>query len=373
MPLYRWNDEGLSKVETTTFEEAQLRERYDLQRLLRDKPEALEDGLFIIAEEFSNWQDSYRSIDLLALDKQGHLVVIELKRTQTGDHSELQAIRYAAMLSTMTLEQVVDAHRLYLEQRAINEDARTRILAHLEVFDVADRQISTARPRIILASAGFSTELTTSVLWLRDGDMDIRCVKLQLYKIGDELLMDTGQVIPLPETADYLVKVRERREEEERRLQQVSPMKRIPGADAFRGVIEEVPEDDRQMLGRLYEWAVALGQDELAILETRLGSMNRSLWPYLRNVDRPLAIIYRAGYANALDLRPEVIRAHAPKSNGRIAELLGLYEYGTVNHLRLYTLPDGLLEALTDAYREADGPPTTPRPDTAPGSPAPAG
>lgn len=33
----------------------------------------------------------------------------------------------------------------------------------------------------------------------------------------------------------------------------------------------------------------------------------------------------------------------------------------------------GLLDALTDAYREANGPPpTTPPPDTAPDSPAPA-
>ena len=70
------------------------------------KPEHLEEGLFIVAEEFGNWQDSGRSIDLLAVDSENRLVVIELKRTQTGDHSELQAIRYAAMVANMTLEQV---------------------------------------------------------------------------------------------------------------------------------------------------------------------------------------------------------------------------------------------------------------------------
>ncbi len=100
-------------------------------------------------------------------------MLIELKRTQTGDHSELQAIRYAAMVSNMTLDQIVDAHHSYLDKWGIQENARTRVLNHLGVSDDPEAEIGTERPRIILVSAGFSTELTTSVLWLRDGGMDI--------------------------------------------------------------------------------------------------------------------------------------------------------------------------------------------------------
>lgn len=371
MPLYRWNTDNLEAVPPTTFEAEQLQEA-SLQRLLRDQPDVLEEGLFIIAEEFSNWQDSSRSIDLLALDGEGNLVVVELKRTQTGDHSELQAIRYAAMVANMRLDQIVDAHRAYLAKRGRDEDASVQVLNHLRVADEEDAEIHTKRPRIILASAGFSTELTTSVLWLNSSDLNITCIRFRLYRNGNDILVDADQVIPLPEASDYLVRVRER--EEERRQQQGSPMKISSGAGAFHRAIEEVPEDDRQMLRRWYEWAVALGRDELAILETRLGTSNRSLWPYLREVNRPLAIIYRAGNGNAFDLRPEVIRAQAPKANVLIEEILGLDEYGTGNHLRLYELPDGLLDALTDAYREANGlPPTTLPPDTAPGSLPPAG
>ena len=54
MPLYRWNPDNLEVVPATTFEAEQLRERDDLQRLLRDQPDVLEEGLFIIAEEFGN-------------------------------------------------------------------------------------------------------------------------------------------------------------------------------------------------------------------------------------------------------------------------------------------------------------------------------
>jgi len=71
--------------------------------LLRDKPEALDPDLMIISEEFSEWDESARRIDLLGLDRQGTLVVIELKRVEDGGHMELQALRYAAMVSSMDL------------------------------------------------------------------------------------------------------------------------------------------------------------------------------------------------------------------------------------------------------------------------------
>jgi RecB family endonuclease NucS len=49
----------------------------------------------VIAEEFGEWEDSRRRIDLLGLDKNANLVVIELKRTDDGGHMELQALRYS--------------------------------------------------------------------------------------------------------------------------------------------------------------------------------------------------------------------------------------------------------------------------------------
>ena len=372
MPLYRWNADNLEAVPPTTFEAEQLQERADLQRLLRDQPDVLEEGLFIVAEEFSNWEDSYRSIDLLGLDRLGYLVVVELKRTQSGDHSELQAIRYAAMVSNMTLEQIIETHRGYLVKRGRDDDARIQILSHLGVAEETDAEIHTVRPRIVLASAGFSTELTASVLWLRDGGMDISCIKLQLYSNGEELLIETSQVIPLPEASDYLVKIREK-VELERRQQHSNRAERIPGGDAFLDAIEQAREDYRPMLTQLYKWAVSLEQENLAILETRRGSWNTVLRPSLPKANVRLAIIYKTGSLASYDLMSDQIRARAPRANARIEEILGPDTYGAEKIPNLKSAPpNGLLEALTEAYREANGLPTIPPPDTAPDSPHPA-
>ena len=370
MPLYRWNDDNLESITATTFEAKGLQEA-ELQRLLRDQPEVLEEGLFIVAEEFGNWQDSSRRIDLLALDEQGRLVVIELKRTWSGDHSELQAIRYAAMVANVSLDDIVDAHRVYLEKRGRDEDARSQILNHLGVEDEGDAEIHTEQPRIILASAGFSTELTTSVLWLLNYKMDISCVKLQLYQSADGLLLDASLIIPLPEARDYMVKVRER-EEEGRRQQQGSQLQVMAGGEAFWSAIERVREDYKPILTRLYGWAISLEQEKLAVLETRQGSARTTLRASLPTADVRLAIIHQQGVHAYLHLREGEIRTRAPKANARIAQIAWPDDpenYGG----NYWELPDGLLDALTDAYREANGlSPTTPRPDTVPGSPPPA-
>jgi RecB family endonuclease NucS len=87
----------IRKIEETSFDEVGLKERCDLRRLLRAQIDVIAPGVLVIDEEFCEWEDSKRSIDLLALDNDAQLVAIELKRTENGGHMELQAVRYAAM------------------------------------------------------------------------------------------------------------------------------------------------------------------------------------------------------------------------------------------------------------------------------------
>jgi hypothetical protein len=215
LPLVRLTDNGFEPLLATTFETEGLTERGDLQRLLRDSPEILEEGLFILDEEFGNWEESKRRIDLLGLDIDGKLVVIELKRTEEGGHMELQALRYAAMVANMTVEQAVEAHGNYLRRRNIDADARARITEKLHGAGSDEPLMDSTRPRIVLVSADFSKELTTSVLWLNDFGVDIRCVRVKPYRLADSVLVDIEQILPLPEASDYLVKVRQRVEETE--------------------------------------------------------------------------------------------------------------------------------------------------------------
>ena len=85
----------------------------------------------MVAEEFGEWEDARRRIDLLCLDRDANLVVVELKRTEDGGHMDLQALRYAAMVSTLTFEKLVESHAQYLTKYAREEDARSAIIQFL--------------------------------------------------------------------------------------------------------------------------------------------------------------------------------------------------------------------------------------------------
>ena len=187
-------------------------ERHDLQRLLKQQPEIISPDTLIIAEEFCEWEDSRKRIDLLGIDKQARLVVIELKRDETGSHMELQAIRYASMVSKLTFERAVEIYAQFLKQNGEAKDAQAELLKFLD-WEESDTAEFPSDVCIVLAAAEFSKELTTSVLWLNEGDLDIRCVRMKPYSTGEQVFVDVQQIIPLPEAEDYQVRVREQNEQ----------------------------------------------------------------------------------------------------------------------------------------------------------------
>lgn len=211
MAFYEMTQDCLREVPSTTFAAAGIRERADLQRMLRAQIDIVAKDTLVVAEEFGDWEDSNRRIDLLGLDKDANLVVFELKRNEDGGHMELQALRYAAMVSTMTFEQVKEAYADYLGKLGQEADARSTILEFLG-WEEAEENPFAREVRIVLVSADFSKELTTSVMWLNKQGLDIRCVRIKPYSDNGRVLVDVQQIIPLPEAAEYQIRIKEKQE-----------------------------------------------------------------------------------------------------------------------------------------------------------------
>ncbi len=213
MPIYKVAEDQIISIERTTFSQQGLRERQNLQAMLKTQIGIIAPDTLVVAEEFGEWEDSRRRIDLLGIDKDANLVVIELKRTEDGGHMELQAIRYASMISTLTFSKLVTIYERYLSDNSIEADATESLLEFLE-WNEPDEEQFAQEVNIILASAEFSKELTTSVMWLNDFGLDIRCVRMHPYNNDGETLLDVQTVIPIPEVADYQVRIREKKQKE---------------------------------------------------------------------------------------------------------------------------------------------------------------
>jgi len=212
MPFYEVSNERLDRLPLVSLATANIHERRDLQRMLRKQLTEIAPDILVIAEEFGDWDDSKRRIDLLGLDEKANLVVIELKRGETGHHMDLQAIRYASMVSTMTFEQAVTAYELFLGIEEAHE-ARSRMLSFLKWSEPKEDDFA-QDVRILLFSENYSLELTGSILWLRDKGLDISCFRMSGYKLGERLLIDFSQIIPLQGAEDFQIKVRNKQQVE---------------------------------------------------------------------------------------------------------------------------------------------------------------
>lgn len=201
MAVYEFKDKHFIKIPETTFSGEGILERDHIQHALKENIEIIAPDCMVISEEFSEWSESQRRIDLLAIDKEANLVVIEIKRDETGGHMELQSLRYAAMVSTLTFPHAVSLFKEHLMEMNSDKNAESELLKFLKWSEVREDDFG-QDVRIILVSSDFDKEITSSVLWLNNRNIDIRCIRLSPYKSENKILINVQQIIPLPEAQD---------------------------------------------------------------------------------------------------------------------------------------------------------------------------
>ena len=196
----------LSRLTQKRFSDLNLRERTHLQEWLANQPDALGEDLLIIQKEFDGFNETRERLDLLALDKDGNLVVIENKLDDSGRDVTWQALKYIAYVSSLTKTQIVDIYQQYLDRYCGGGNAVARICEFLEVEDLAEASLNHDNDqRMFFIAAHFRREVTATVLWLLSRGIKAKCVKVTPWSLNEELILDIQQIIPTPEAADFMI------------------------------------------------------------------------------------------------------------------------------------------------------------------------
>ena len=205
--LFRINPENREsqRIEEVEFASLGFQERRDIQEWVAANPGILGEGLLIIGKEFSGFDRTDERLDLLAVDADAKLVIIELKRDDTGADAHWQAIKYASYLHRATADEIVSMLADYAELS--ESDAADRLLQHLNADDFVALNND---QRIILASHRFAPEVTSAALWLNEkapGEDLITCVQLTPYRDGEagSLYVQANTIIPVPGVDDYVI------------------------------------------------------------------------------------------------------------------------------------------------------------------------
>lgn len=266
-----------SFIEPATFKALEAEELRDIERWIKRVPEILGEEICILASQFSNWNKTSDRPDLLGLDRRGKLVVVEIKRDSSGKDQNLQAIRYASYASTFSSDDVVElyrAHRLKEDGESLTpSEARGRLDDFIEAEDIGVLDDDDT-PRIVLVSAGFQPGVTSAVLWLRSFALDISCVRIQPYKLQGEIVLASTTLIPLPEAADFEVKMQSKRQKSASK--NVSPVNK-DDAEAF---IASIPKGRWTSYGDV---AAAAGSPKAA----------QAIGSWLRSAETDIPLVYR--------------------------------------------------------------------------------
>jgi hypothetical protein len=297
-------------------------------------------------------------VDLLAIEPDGRPVIIETKlrnNTESRRAVVAQVLAYAAALHGVSAEQfereVLARHlggRNLID--VVHESAQEE---SVEAFEFAETLSSTLREgtfRLVLVLDQAPDDLVRLVGYVEavTFGLSIDLVTLAAYEIGDRRVIVPQRVEP------------ERRHRQETEPVEANRPGRprmgdlLPGVEPFRAQLGTVPVDRRPVLERFAAWAQRLADERLAEVSTYFGKRGEVLLlPRLLPERAGLVSLYRWTDDSAvLSLWRSVFERRAPNSIERIEALIAPTPLG--NGKTVYNVSDELLEALYDAYIEAN-------------------
>ncbi|PSG99202.1 MAG: DUF91 domain-containing protein [Nanohaloarchaea archaeon SW_7_43_1] len=252
----------LEAVEKEDFAKLDILERQDLEEWVIEQPKILGEDLLVIGSELQNYEDINERLDVLTLDRDGNLVVIELKRDKADKTTDLQAIKYASYIATFTAEDIQEEYRDFWKERRNKEITPEEVGEMFSSFlEDSDKELRKTdkgfidfslndKPRIMLVAGNFGKEVTSPVLWLtQEYGVDITCVELEAFQHQERILINSRQIIPVPETEEYMAKRREKQEKQEaskrrgRALPVLTEEGYLEEGDTLYFNPEQVPED----------------------------------------------------------------------------------------------------------------------------------
>ncbi len=240
--MYRYNTKTneLIEIEETTFSDNNILERNHIEEWIRKNPEVLGEELLIISHEYDKF-DSNERLDLLALDKEGKLVIIELKRDKTGGSVDFQSLKYCSYCSQLTPQDVVELFSDYLNK---NKDSRDPVDIITDFLDLPQgnedsiNEILNNSQRFIIVGKEIDKRILSVCAWLHENGIVVKCLSIKPFlDENKEILIDFDQIIPPYKIGDYYIQKKESKRNRKTIYQPVEI------TDFFEKVVENVKEN----------------------------------------------------------------------------------------------------------------------------------
>jgi hypothetical protein len=192
MRLFGVSDDGTFTEYSEHDFQAEHREKL-LEDWLEANPGGIVEGqqLMVIGRQVTTNLGS--TIDLLALDRQGDAVVVELKRGRTPRDTLAQALEYASFVEDLGYDGLEAILRKYTA-----EESSVLSEAHATEFEVGDGQAVAFNKsqHIVIVGSDVTQEIRQTAAFLRKRGIDVTCVEFGFFKTArGERLMSSDVVV----------------------------------------------------------------------------------------------------------------------------------------------------------------------------------
>ncbi len=200
--LYKVRGKAIEKVNQTKFKEEEKLER-DLEDWIENNPSIIGERLLIFGRQVQIPEVNDR-IDLLALDTNGKVVIIELKRGKLKHPVDIQSLRYASYVSRWEYDDLEKQANNYFSEKGEEDFNFNEKFEEFcssagidEIPDINQDQ------RIVIVGSKLREKLGSVALWLREHSIDIKIIEVSLFKDGENLFLTPQVIIPIPTTEKY--------------------------------------------------------------------------------------------------------------------------------------------------------------------------
>ena len=189
--LYKLKDENNVKsyemVKQTTLEKLDWYEK-DLENIISDN---IED--FINSEELMTIfteRQGQKAPDIMALDKNGDLYILELKRVEGKDKTLLQVLGYGQQYGDSDYD---DLNAQYQKYTKGNDDHTDLLEAHQRNFnrdEPLEKEKFNTKQHFLIVTNGIDDDTKKAIKYWRKTGLNIDAITYFVYQIGDEKFIE---------------------------------------------------------------------------------------------------------------------------------------------------------------------------------------
>lgn len=174
------------------YQPASVQKEIEIEEFLERHPRVLDEDIFIIGRQVPT--STKTRIDLMGLDRDGNVVIIEVKKGMSARDVVSQILEYGVWAENIQYE---DLNRIakegYLDKyQDLYKKYETEFKAIPEPFN--------QNQRLYIVSEKIDKKIEEICRYLRVRGIDIKCVELNFYQHGDQKLAETKVIVGTEET-----------------------------------------------------------------------------------------------------------------------------------------------------------------------------